>query len=69
MPTIAEIWIAEGKAEGVLDLLNRRFHSVPSDLETKIKSITDLSILADLLYESAVCESLGQFQQSLDAKA
>jgi hypothetical protein len=65
--------IAEGEARGervkaqqaVLRVLEARFKSVPVSIKKSVESYTDIIALDSLLQTAAVCESVGEFQETL----
>ena len=74
MPTMVQIWKAEGKAEGkaewlakgkVLAALEVRFNKVPKKIENAVQSMTDLIALASLVEHAKTCKSLNEFAEAL----
>ena len=69
MPTLAEMWKAEGKAEGkaetVLTFLRARFRQVPERIENAIRQMTDPIALDSWAEHAATCQSLEDFEKAL----
>ena len=69
MPTMVEIWKAEGKTEGkaeaVLSFLRAKFHQIPKRMETTIRQITDPVALDSWITRAATCQSLEEFSTAL----
>ena len=78
MPTMVQIWKAEGKAEGiaegraegeakgtVLTLLRVRFKGVPRNIEKAVRAMTDLTALKSLAVHAETCKSLDEFAEAL----
>ena len=74
MPTMVEIWLAEGEAKGeargeargaVLAFLRAKFNRVPAEVESEIRSMTDLTALQSLATHAETCQSLEEFEKSL----
>jgi hypothetical protein len=77
MPTMVEIWKAEGKAEGVtegkaeagrnmvLTVLRARFKRVPKDVEQAILAISDPIALESWAAQAATCQSMDEFAEAL----
>ena len=53
----------EGKAETLLNILAKRFQTVPEPLETRILAITDLAQLDKFINFALDCESLEAFSE------
>ena len=65
MPSIAQQYIQEGKAEMLLRILTRRFRTVPKTLEKRVYTITDperFDQLADFAFD---CETLEDFTDAV----
>jgi len=56
---------AEGRAEGIVRVLNRRFKAVPKSIEKKIYTIKDIDQLDELTDQAVDCQSLNDFTKSL----
>jgi flagellar biosynthesis/type III secretory pathway protein FliH len=56
---------AEGKAEAVLEVLQSRFKSVPKNIQSRIRSYTDLTALRSLLVSAATCQTINEFKENL----
>ena len=73
MPTLAQIFIDEGRVEGrvegesraILRTLTRRFRRVPKQLEVRIRAVSDLARLEKLADFAFDCETLKEFTESL----
>ena len=70
MPTMVQIWKAEGVAEGevkgtVLTLLRVRFKNVPKNIEKAVRAMTDLTALKSLAVHAETCKSLDEFAEAL----
>ncbi len=75
--TIAQSWIAEGKAEGraegevtgqaksVIKFLHSRFGEVPTSVQRKIMNLRDTSRIEEMIELAATCQSLKEFQKTL----
>ena len=65
MPTMVEIWKAEGKAETgrnmVLAFLRGKFGKVPNDIEEAICQMNDPIALESLAARTANCKTLDEF--------
>lgn len=66
MPTMLEIWKAEGKAESVLTFLRARFKKVPTSIENSVRQMTDSTALDTWAAEAATCQSLEEFETALN---
>ena len=78
MGTIAQQWFNEGKIKGeiegeikgeinasqkvIIEILDIRFHTVPSFLIDKVKMISDLQILESLRKKALTVNSVAQFE-------
>ena len=66
MSTLAEKWMQQGKVDEsrkmVIEILEIRFHTVPSSIKEAVKEIEDLPILEDLHKKALIVESLSQFE-------
>ena len=77
MPTMVEIWKAEGKAEGkaeekietsrnmVLAFLRGKFGTVPKDIEEAVRQMNDPIALESLAARTANCKTLEEFSEEL----
>jgi len=65
MPTMVQIWKAEGKAETVLAFLQAKFCRVPKRIEKAIRSMTDPIALESLAVQVVHCNSLDEFAEAL----
>jgi hypothetical protein len=73
MPTMVEVWKAEGKAEGkvetarnmVLTVLRARFSEVTEGIEKEINQMTDLIALESWAVQAVTCQSLEEFAEAL----
>ena len=73
MPTMLEIWKAEGKTEGkaeagrnmVLKALRRKFKQVPQEIEESVLSMSDPIALESLLEHAIDSETLDEFAEAL----
>ena len=70
MPTMVQIWKAEGVAEGiakgtVLAFLRARFKKVPKGIEKAVHAMTDLTALKSLAVHAETCKSLDEFAEAL----
>ena len=74
MPTMVEIWKAEGRTEGraegeakgmVLAFLRARFKKVPKDVEKAVRAMVDLTALKSLVVHAENCKSLDEFAKYL----
>ena len=68
MPTMVEIWKAEGevkgKAEALVAVLRAKFHKVPEELEGTIRQMSDPIALESWIIQAATCQSLDEFIQA-----
>ena len=66
MSTLAEKWMQQGKVDEsrkvVIEILEIRFHTVPSSIKEAVKEIKDLLILEELRKKALVVDSLAQFE-------
>jgi len=58
--------VLQKSREYVTDILDVRFHSVPSPLAEKVQAIDDTHLLSKLHREAVVVESLDSFEKVLD---
>ena len=73
MPTMVEIWKAEGRAEGVargkaellLAILQEKFNNVPRDTEQTILAMTDPIALKSWAVQASMCQTLDEFLEAL----
>jgi hypothetical protein len=77
MPTMVEIWKAEGVAEGeargevktsrelIQEILRERFGKVPKDIEKAINQMNDPIALKSLVVRTANCKTLDEFSAEL----
>ena len=69
MPTLVQTWLkkgkAEGKAEGILDILEDNFGQVPQAMKDAVTAITDLAVLRRLTILAGKCKSLAEFNNAL----
>jgi len=70
MPTMVQIWKAEGEAIGlakgkVQAILEVRFNKVPKKIEKTIRSMTDVIALESLAIHARNCKSLSDFAEAL----
>ena len=69
MPTMVQIWKAEGKAEGkaetVLKFLRARFKKVPKNVEMIISKMRDPIALDSWAEHAATCQSMDEFAEAL----
>jgi hypothetical protein len=56
---------AEGKADTTIQFLNRKFGSVPQDIEIKLHSIFDIEQLEQLFSLAYDCNTLDEFSSHL----
>jgi hypothetical protein len=56
---------AEGRAEGVLDILSDKFGQIPQHVVDSLNQQTDLAVLKSLLIQAARCTSLEEFVAGL----
>jgi hypothetical protein len=74
MPTMVEIWKAEGKAEGkveagrnmILAVLRAKFNTIPKKVEDAVRSMNDPTALESFAVQAASCTSLEEFKKILD---
>jgi hypothetical protein len=70
MPTMVEIWKAEGKAQQgrsmVLAVLGARFKNIPDEVERAILAITDPVALESWAAHAATCQSVEEFAEALE---
>ena len=68
MPTMVEIWKAEGKAETgrnmVLTVLRARFDRVPQEVESAIRQMNDPIALESWAAQAATCQSMEEFAEA-----
>ena len=77
MPTIVEIWKAEGRAEGkaeekiearremLMAFLRGRFGTIPQDIEEVVRQMNDPIALESLAARTANCKTLDEFAEEL----
>ncbi len=73
MPTMVEIWKAEGKAEAgleskvedILAILSDKFKKVPTSICESLRKRTDLTAMKSLVVLAATCKSLDEFAKAL----
>ena len=73
MPTMVEIWKAEGKAEGktegkaetVLTVLRARFQNIPQEVENAIRQMRDPIALDSWAAQAATSLSMEEFAEAL----
>jgi DNA recombination-dependent growth factor C len=73
MPTMVEVWkaegevigVAKGKAETVMAVLRARFGKVPQGVEREIRQISDSIALDSWAVQAATCQSLEEFAEAL----
>ena len=68
MPTMVEIWKAEGKAEGkaetLLAVLRAKFDRIPEEIEDAVRQMSDPIALDSWAIQAATCQSLDEFVQA-----
>jgi hypothetical protein len=77
MPTMVEIWKAEGRAEGraeektearremLLEFLRGKFGKVPKNIERAINQMNDPIALKSLAVRTGNCKTLAEFAEEL----
>ena len=73
MNTIADIWIKEGKKEGlleearemVIEALKVKFNNVSQAIASVIQAIKDREILRNIHREAILCQNISEFQNRL----
>ena len=73
MPTMVEIWKAEGKAEGktegkaetVLTVLRAKFQEVPKEVESALYQMRDPIALDSWAAQAATSPSMEEFAEAL----
>ncbi|MGL4944603.1 MAG: Rpn family recombination-promoting nuclease/putative transposase [Thermoguttaceae bacterium] len=73
MPTMVEVWRAEGEARGrvegaartLLRILKKRLRTVPQHVEDRVMAIRDSVVLESLTEFALECKSIEEFEESL----
>ena len=77
MPTMVEIWKAEGAAEGkaegkvegvvraILRTLTRNFGTVPESISARVQAVTNIDKLDELLDMAYDCADLDEFEKAV----
>ena len=73
MPTMVEVWKAEGKAEGktetaremIMEFVRGKFGKVPKNIERAVNQMNDPIALKSLLARTANCKTLEEFAAEL----
>ena len=63
-----ESYVAEGKSESIIRILNRRFRTVSKPVKERISAIMDIDRLDELTDQALDCQSLAEFAQSLQSQ-
>ena len=69
MPSIAQMYVKEGKIEGktesIFAILEARFGRVPSAIHDAVTQITDIGVLGQLVLLATKCETLEEFEEKV----